>query len=49
MVLIFCGSLQNGSTALIWAAMSVRVDCARLLIEAGADKDAKANVRVRRS
>jgi ankyrin repeat protein len=40
--------LQNGWTALINAAYSGHVDCARLLIDAGADKDAKCNVRFAR-
>jgi hypothetical protein len=33
-------------TALICAAVNGHADCARLLIDAGADKDAKNNVRV---
>ena len=39
---------QTGRTALIEAAASGRADCVRLLIEAGADKEAKTNVRVGR-
>jgi ankyrin repeat protein len=37
---------QRGTTALILAAVNGRADCARLLIDAGADKEAKNNVRV---
>ena len=36
---------QVESTALICAAVSGRTDCARLLLDAGADKNAKSNVR----
>ena len=39
------GRAQNGSTALIWAAEKGHSDCARLLLDAGADKNAKCNVR----
>ncbi len=39
---------QNGRTALWYAARCGRVDCLRLLIDAGADKDVQANVRVSR-
>jgi hypothetical protein len=38
---------QDGFTALIRAATSGYAECARLLIDAGADKDAKENVRRR--
>ena len=38
---------QDGATALIWAAEMGRADCVRLLIDAGADKDAENNVRRR--
>ena len=38
---------QNGFTALILAAASGHVDCVRLLIDAGADKDAMDDVRRR--
>ena len=31
--------------ALIWAAIEGHADCARLLLDAGADKEAKAKVR----
>ncbi len=41
------GTLQYGSTALIWAAEKGFVDCVRLLIDAGANKDAKGSVRLR--
>jgi hypothetical protein len=34
---------QQGWTALIWAARQGHVDCVRLLIDAGADKNAKAD------
>ena len=37
---------QKGSTALIVAAERGHTECARLLVEGGADKDAKNNVRV---
>ena len=37
---------QRGETALMMAAAKGRVDCARLLLDAGADKDAKKKVRV---
>ncbi len=36
---------QDGDTALICAAKRRFVDCVQLLIDAGADKDAKDNVR----
>ena len=39
------GAAQYGWTALIRAAESGHVDCTRLLLDAGADKDAKNNVR----
>ena len=44
------GSLraQDGRTALIYAAANGHADCARLLLDAGADKEAKCNVRVLR-
>ena len=38
---------QHGRTALIWAAMRSNADCVRLLIDAGADKEAKYIVRRR--
>ena len=37
---------QRGCTALIHAAANGHADCARLLLDAGADKDAKDYVRV---
>ena len=40
---------QDGYTALIFAAMHGRADCVRLLLDAGADKDAKNEVRARGS
>ena len=36
---------QDGSTALICAAANGRADCARLLLDAGADKNTKGYVR----
>jgi hypothetical protein len=39
---------QDGRTALIYAAQYGRTDCVRLLIDAGADKEARNNVRVGR-
>ncbi len=36
---------QDGSTALVLAAEGGQVDCVRLLVEAGADKDTINNVR----
>ena len=41
------GAAQFGSTALIYAARDGHADCARLLLDAGADKEAKNNVRAR--
>jgi ankyrin repeat protein len=38
---------QNGSTALMHAAAEGRTDCVQLLLGAGADINAKANVRGR--
>jgi ankyrin repeat protein len=35
---------QDGETALICAAIFGRIDCVRLLVEIGADKDVKNNV-----
>ena len=43
---VICQLFQWGCTALIRAAMHGSADCARLLIDAGADKNAKDNVRV---
>ena len=40
-----CGFCNFNSQALIHAAEKGKVDCARLLIDAGADKDYKNNVR----
>ena len=39
--------LQNGFTALICASDRGQTDCVRLLLDAGADKEAKSNVRRR--
>ncbi len=41
---LFCQT-QDGHTALILASANSRADCVRLLIDAGADKEAKSNVR----
>ena len=41
-------SLQGGHTPLIWAAMNGHAAVAALLLEKGADKDAKNNVSNRR-
>jgi hypothetical protein len=38
---------QGGRTVLIHAVFQDRVDCARLLLDAGADKEAKDEVRSR--
>ena len=38
---------QGGTTALIHAAVNGRAECVRLLIDAGADKEAKNDVRRR--
>ncbi len=40
---------QDGCTALICAARNGHSDCARLLLDAGADKETKCNVRASRS
>ena len=40
---------QGGMTALMCATANGRADCARLLIDAGADKEVKDDVRVGRS
>ena len=39
---------QNGVTALIYAGYKGHADCALLLLDAGADKEAKSNVRASR-
>ncbi len=36
---------QDGRTALMWAAAEGHADCARLLLDAGADKEVKDQVR----
>ena len=38
---------MSGGTALIYAAHEGHADCARLLLDAGADKEAKDPVRAR--
>ncbi len=37
--------MQNGWTALVWAAHMGHADCVRLLLDAGANKDTMNNVR----
>ncbi len=37
---------QSGLTAVMYAAAHGHLDCARLLLDAGADKNAKDNVRI---
>jgi hypothetical protein len=39
---------QRGATALIFAAVTGHADCVRLLLDAGADKNAKDKVRASR-
>jgi hypothetical protein len=44
--IFFClFSLQDGCTAVIYSSFLGHADCVRLLLDAGADKDAKGNVR----
>ncbi len=43
----YLGSTQGGFTALIYTATFGHADCARLLLDAGADKNANAIVRAR--
>jgi ankyrin repeat protein len=38
---------QNGRTALFYAAIKGHAECVRLLLDAGADTEAKNNVRGR--
>ena len=38
-------STQSGYTALFWAARRGHADCVRVLLEGGADKEAKDEVR----
>ncbi len=45
MVCVDCVCAQDGYTALICAGWHGHLDCARLLLDAGADKNAMANVR----
>ena len=40
----YCKHAQNGVTALMLAARFGHVDCAQLLLQAGADKNAKTQV-----
>ncbi len=48
-LLVACGNMhaQGGYTALICAAIHGHADCVSLLIDAGANKEAKTNVRSR--
>jgi hypothetical protein len=43
---IWGGALQNGSTALSCAGYYGHVDCVRLMLDAGADKNVQDNVRL---
>ncbi len=38
--------VQNQEVALVYAASSGRIDCVRLLLESGVDKNAQCSVRV---
>jgi ankyrin repeat protein len=44
-VVFYLLRLQDGETALIWAAQNGRADCVRMLLQSGADKDAQDKVR----
>ncbi len=44
LVVDHCKHAQNGLTALMHAARFGHVDCAQVLLEAGADKNAKTKV-----
>ncbi len=41
---VYLLEIQDGDTALICAASNGHTECMRLLVEAGADKDAKSTV-----
>jgi hypothetical protein len=43
--LLLCGRAQDGLTPLRWAALYGHLEVVRLLLDRGADKDAKENVR----
>jgi ankyrin repeat protein len=45
-LVISSGTVQDGNTALIRAARNEHTGCMRLLLDAGADVNAKRNVRV---
>ncbi len=47
-IVAFDQGVQRGRTALIWAATEGKADCVRLLLDAGADKEATDEVRVDR-
>jgi hypothetical protein len=44
---LMAAAAQSGNTALILAGYKGHADCARLLLDAGADKNAVDNVRAR--
>ena len=44
----FCSCIQDGTTALLYAAMNGHADCARLLLDAGADLETTDVVRWRK-
>jgi ankyrin repeat protein len=39
--IVMRSNAQEGRTALIWAVFNHQTDCARLLLDAGADREAK--------
>ncbi len=43
-----CFKPQNGFTALMWAAKKNHMECARMLLDVGADIDAQNKVRLMR-
>ncbi len=44
----YCSCIQDGTTALLYAAMNGHADCARLLLDAGADLETTDVVRWRK-